>query len=129
MKIMGYWFLIASAVGVVLVIIFQRLSKRSVFAGRMPTPLEEVYSPVKDQVSFEVFSDVWTRVGKAYSVDPRLLRPDDAFSALHKMDSWTLGKAEDNLAEWLNQRGLAAPPRAQTLLEFAKWVQSSAAAS
>lgn len=124
---MGYWVLIAVAVGVALVLGFQRFAKRTFVAGRTPAPLEEIYSPVKDQVSFEVFTDVWNTLGRAYAVDPRLLRPDDAFLALQKMDSWTLGKGEDDLGKWLTRRGLGTPPQLQTLIEFARWAQSSTA--
>src|SRR5882724_5061261 len=126
---MGFWLLIGLAVGIAAILIFRGLTKRSAFSGRVPAPLEEVYAPVKDQVSFEVFSEVWSTLGKAYSIDPRLLRPTDTFNTLSKMDSWTLGKGEGDMAKWLEQRGLGTPPRVQTVLELATWVQSSMAGS
>jgi hypothetical protein len=90
---MGTWLAIGAVMAVGLVLGFRRLAKRSAFAGRTPVPLGDLYAPVREQVSFEVFRDVWTILGKAYSIDPQLLRPADAFSTLNRMDSWTLGRA------------------------------------
>lgn len=124
---MGMWLAIGVVVAVGLVLGFRRLAKRSAFAGRTPVPLEDLYAPVREQVSFEVFRDVWTTLGKAYSIDPQLLRPADAFSTLNRMDSWTLGKGADDIGGWLQKRGLGNPPPLQTVLEFAAWVQKSTA--
>lgn len=88
-------------------------------------PLEDIHGTVKDDVSFGVFSEVWAVLGNAYSVDPMLLRPTDTFQALGKVDSWTLGSGEDAIDDWLRKCGLGVPPQLHTLLEFAKWVQSS----
>lgn len=124
---MGLWLVIGLAVAIAAVVVFRALAKRSALQGRTPLPLEDIYSSVKDQVSFEVFSEVWSVLGKAYSVDPQLLRPTDTFLALGKIDSWTLGKGEDDVGKWLKERGVGTPPRLQTVLEFARWVQSSLA--
>lgn len=126
---MGLWLGIGLAVAIAAVVIFKALAKRSVLQGRTPLALEDIYGSVKDQVSFEIFSEVWSVLGKAYSIDPQLLRPTDTFLALGKMDSWTLGKGEDDVGKWLKERGVGTPPQQQTVLEFARWVQSSLAAS
>lgn len=124
---MGTWFALGVAVAISAVLVFKALAKRSILRGRTSLPLEEIYAAVKDEVSYEVFKEVWTVLGKAYSLDAGMLRPMDTFLALGKMDSWTLGKGEDDIGEWLKARGLGNPPQLHTLLEFAKWVQSSPA--
>jgi hypothetical protein len=124
---MGIALAIGLAVTIAAVVLFKALAKRSALQGRTPLPMEDIYDSVKDQVSFEVFSEVWSVLGKAYSIDPELLRPTDTFVALGRMDSWTLGKGEDDVGKWLKERGIGAPPQPQTLIEFARWVQSSLA--
>lgn len=122
---MGTWFALGVVVAISAVLVFKALAKRSILRGRTPLPLEEIYASVKDDLSYAVFNEVWTVLGKAYSLDPKMLRPMDTFLALGKMDSWTLGKGEDAIGDWLKTRGLGTPPQLHTLLEFAKWVQSS----
>ncbi len=107
---MGLWLLVGLAGAIVAMLVFKGLARRSIFRGRVALPLAEVHASVKDQVSFEVFNEVWTEVGKAYGIDPRLLRPTDTFADLNKADSWVLGKGEDDLAEWLDKRPLGRPP-------------------
>jgi len=85
----------------------------------------EMHAFVKDQVSFEIFSEVWTEIGRAYGIDPGLIRPTDTFADLGKADSWVLGKGEDDLAEWLGKRGLGRPPELRTVLDLAKWMQNA----
>ena len=124
---MGIWVAGVLVCAISAVLIFKVLAKRSVVRGRTPLPLEDIHSAEKDDVSFEVFSEVWAVLGNAYSVDPMLLRPTDTFQALGKVDSWTLGSGQDAIEDWLKKCGLGAPPQLHTLLEFAKWVQSSRA--
>jgi hypothetical protein len=120
---MGLWLLIAVVVGIAAVLLFRRLTKRSFLAGRVPEPLEVAYASVKDQVSFEVFREVLEAIGKAYGMDPRLIRPTDTFSELGKADSWVLGKGEDDLTAWVDRKGLGRPTRLQTVLDLATWLQ------
>jgi hypothetical protein len=122
---MGLWLLVGLMAAIVAVLVFRLISKRSVFRGRVAVPLAEVHASVKDQVSFEVFNEVWTEVGKAYGIDPRLIRPTDTFAELSKADSWVLGNGEDELAEWLDSRRLGRPPQLQTILDLATWMRSA----
>jgi hypothetical protein len=61
---MGMWLLIGVVVSAVLVLAFWRLAKRSTFAGRKPVPLEDLYAAVREQISFEVFVEVWALLGR-----------------------------------------------------------------
>jgi hypothetical protein len=123
--IMGLWLLVGLVAAIGAVLVFRALARRSVFRGRVAVTLTEVHASVKDQVSFEVFSEVWTEMGKAYGVDPRLIRPTDTFADLSKADSWALGKADDHLAKWLDSRGLGRPPQLRTVLDLATWVRGA----
>lgn len=122
---MGLWLGIGIVIAIAAVVMFKAVVKRSVLQGRTPLALRDMHSSLKDQVSFEVFSEVWSVLGNAYSIDPQLLRPTDTFLALSKIDSWTLGKGEEDVGRWLKERGLETPPRPQTVIEFARWVQTS----
>lgn len=125
---MGWWFGLALVVGTSLVLGFRALTRRAFAKSRPSVSLEELHAPVKDRVSFEVFSEVWTVLGRAYGIDPRLIRPADTFTELNKADSWVLGKGEDALTEWIDQRGFGRPARQpQTVLDLATWVQQRSA--
>lgn len=123
---MGWWLAIAVIGGAILVAGLRVLSKRSFVNGRTPSSLEDLHASVKDRVSFEIFREVWTVLGDAYGVDPRLIRVTDTFAELSKADSWVLGKGEDQIMTWVGKRGLGQPPKLNTVLDFATWVARSA---
>jgi hypothetical protein len=126
---MGAWFAVAVVVGVASVLGFRALSKRSFVKQRTVSSLEELHASVKEQVSFDVFSEVWAVIGKAYGINPGLIRPGDTFDELGKADSWVLGKGEDDLTKWLDNKGLGRPTQLPTVLDLAIWVQSSLSAN
>jgi hypothetical protein len=121
---MGVWFAIGLAVAVAAVVGFKALTTRAVLRGRTSEPLEKIHAPVKDQVSFETLSEVLSLLGRSYGIDPGLLRPTDTFVELAKIDSWTLGKAEDDVGEWLKAKGVEAPRQLDTVLDLAMCVKS-----
>jgi len=125
MLAMSWWLAIVVIGGAVLVAGFRSLSKRSFVRGRSPSSLEDLQAQVKDWVSPEVFREVWTALGEAYDVDPRLIRPTDTFAELCKTDSWDLGKGEDRLTAWVDKKGLGRPPKLDTVLDLAAWVEKS----
>lgn len=122
---MGWWLAIAFVISIAVLLALRSLTKRSFLRRRTASPLEDLHASVKDQVSFEVFSEVWEAVGRAYSIDPRLIRPTDTFSELSKADSWVLGKGEDDLTAWVGKRGLGRPRQLSTVMDLATWVQRS----
>jgi hypothetical protein len=126
---MGLWLAIALIIGAVVMLGFRALAKRSLLKQRTPSALEDLHAPVKDRVSFEVFREVWTTLGKAYGIDPRLIHPNDTFAELSKADSWVLGKGEDDLTEWLDRKALGRPAQLQTVLDLATWLQRSTVVS
>lgn len=122
---MGWWFAIALVLGTGLMLGLRVLAKRSFLKKRTPLSLKDLHAPIKDRVSFSAFSEVWTAVGNAYGIDPRLIQPTDTFAELNKADSWILGKGEDELIEWIDKRGAKEPPPLQTVLDLATWVDRS----
>jgi hypothetical protein len=55
----------------------------------------------------------WTRPGsfdengESFGVQPELLRLEDSISALTGMDSWRLGKGQEDFESWLRERGIS----------------------
>lgn len=88
--------------------------------GFYPLPSE-----VRNRVSAEVFNEVWSKVGDAFSIDPRLVRPDDTLKSLNAIDSWNLGKGGDALSQWLENKQLGKPPALETVLDLALWIEAS----
>jgi hypothetical protein len=123
---MGWWFAVLLVGGTGLILGLRGLAKRSFLKRRTPIALEELHAPAKDRVSFEVFSEVWAVLGKAYGIDPRLIHLSDTFAELGKADSWVLSKGEDELTEWMDKKGVGRPTQQlQTVLDLAVWVQKS----
>ena len=98
---------------------------RKAFAkGRAPQSLADMHVTVQGQVSSAVFNEVWSKVGEAFSIDPRLIRPNDTLKSLSSIDSWDLGEGGDALSRWLEREQLGKPPALETMLDLAKWVES-----
>jgi len=102
----GTVWIVAIACAAVLVFGFRWAAKRRAFRGRAPVSLEELHRSVADRVTPEVFAQVFRALGEAYSVDPRLIRPNDSLKTLLNMDSWVLDAGTDKLNQWLAQVGI-----------------------
>lgn len=122
---MGAWLLALFVLGVAAIWSFRTLSRKSFLKEREPRQLTEIHSEVQDQVSPEVFNEVWSEIGDAFAIDPRLIRPDDTLKVLSSIDSWDLGKGEDALGQWIEQQHLGKPQKLTTVLDLARWVQTS----
>ena len=121
---MGPWLLVLFVLGVAVIWSFRTLTRKSFLKGREPKQLVEIHAKVQDQISAEVFNEVWSKVGEAFTIDPRLIEPGDTLKALSGIDSWDLGKGEDLLGQWIEQEHLGRPPTLRTVLDLAKWVQA-----
>jgi len=121
----GAWLLALFVLGVAVVWFFRTRSRKAFLKEREPKQLTEIHSEVQDQVSLEVFNDVWSKIGEAFAIDPRLIRPDDTLKVLSSIDSWDLGKSEDALGHWIEQERLGKPPTLTTVIDLARWVQTS----
>jgi len=122
---MGAWLLTLFPLGVATIWSLRTLARKSFLKGREPRQLTEIYSEVQDQISQEVFNEVWSKVGDAFTINPRLIKPDDTLKALSNIDSWDLGEGEDVLGQWIEQEQLGKLPTLTTVLDLARWVQTS----
>ncbi|GAB3254613.1 hypothetical protein [Chitinimonas naiadis] len=122
---MEAWLLVLFLLCIAAIWLFRAHARKSFLKGREPRQLVEIHAKVQDQVSKEVFNEVWSKVGEAFTIDPRLIEPSDTLKALSSVDSWDLGKGEDALSQWIEQERFGKPPALATVLDLAKWVQTS----
>lgn len=118
------WILVI-AVAAILVIGFRLLGRQRAVGGRTPIDLEDMHRGFSHQVSLSTFSQVFTALGEAYSVDPRLIRPEDSLNKLLDMDSWLLDAGTEKLNRWLNSIGIdQKAARPSTVLDLLLLVES-----
>lgn len=121
---MGMWLVIGLVLATVVVLGSKALTRKAFAKGRAPQSLADMHVTVQGQVSSAVFNEVWSKVGEAFSIDPRLIRPNDTLKSLSSIDSWDLGEGGDALSRWLEREQLGKPPALETMLDLAKWVES-----
>ena len=121
---MGLWLAVAVAVGIAAVVLSRSLARKRFAADRQPIPLEVLASQLDGDLSTDVVTEVWTAVGAAYGIDPKMIRPDDDLKRLAAIDSWDLGQGEDKLDEWLRTKNLEGRPQIKTMKDLAVWIQS-----
>jgi hypothetical protein len=113
-------------IAAILVFGIRAFGRRRAFRGRTAVELAEMHHPHSSKVSFETFEQVLRAVGDAYSLDPRLLRPEDQLSKLLNMDSWVLDAGTEKLNKWLRAAGVAtAETRVSTVLDLVLLVEAS----
>ncbi len=124
----SWWWLIVIFGGLAGIGLFFRWRERHAFKkGRKAQSLAAIHETVKGQVSFQIFEEVWVKVGQAYSIDSGFIRPNDKLKTLGGIDSWDLSKGAEELDKWFQAQGLDSKhqPSIQTVLDIAKWVQST----
>jgi len=85
-----------------------------------------MYHSYSSKVSFEAFEQVLVAIGDAYSLDPRLLRPEDQLSKLLDMESWVLDTGTEKLNKWLLDAGVATvEARISTVLDLVLLFEAS----
>lgn len=124
---MGALLSILCLLGIVVVWLSRMLTRRSFLKGRKLKSLTDIHAEVQSQISAEVLDEVWFKVGEAFSVDPRLIEPNDTLKALSGIDSWDFGKGEDFIAQWIEREKFGKPPEFTTVLDLARWVQAARA--
>ena len=67
---------------------------------------EEIHRSVAGKVALDTFTKVFHALGEAYSVDPRLIRPEDSLKKLLDADSWVLDAGTEKLNRWLTSIGI-----------------------
>ena len=67
---------------------------------------DEIHRSVAGNVTLDTFTKVFHALGEAYSVDPRLIRPEDSLKKLLDADSWALDAGTEKLNRWLTSVGI-----------------------
>lgn len=124
---MGFWLVALFAAAIVSLVALRQVSKKRALADRRPVPLEEIHALLNGALTFDILNEVWTRLGASYSIDPRLIRPNDPISLFKRIDSWALWKGTDAIDEWLRGLDLSELPARQpeTVYDLAAWIQSA----
>lgn len=89
------------AIGLVVIVAFRFFAIRRIGLNRSPLDLQEIHRPVASQVSLDTLTLVFQKLGDAYGVEPRLIRPDDSLKRFLDSDSWSLDIGTEKLNEWL----------------------------
>lgn len=94
------------AMGVVAALIGRYLSGNKL-KRRRPLLLSEIVKGLPPEVPQKEAFEVLTKMGESFGVQPELLRLEDSISALTGMDSWRLGKGQEDFESWLRERGIS----------------------
>ena len=73
--------------------------------------LEEIHRSVANRVTVDTFVKVFDALGDAYSIDPRLIRPEDSLKKLLDADSWVLDAGTEKMNRWLTSVGIESVSR------------------
>lgn len=79
--------------------------------GRRPRPTSEMIRDLPRDVNEAEATDVILALGRCYAIDPELLRLEDSLASLAALDSWALGKGQEEFEDWLRERGFRTPFR------------------
>jgi hypothetical protein len=110
---------------ILLVASFRYASKRRIVSKRERKQMWKIHEAVSKEVSLEALTEVLQSVGRAYAIDPALVRPDDALEKFVAADTWTLGAGTEQLDEWLISKGLGHEPvHAKTVLDLARLLEN-----
>ena len=95
--------LIGLAVCAIIVLAGKFLSRRLAFSHRKPMSLDDIYQTIASEyrITYDTFVNVFRALGDNYSIDPRLIRPEDSLKKLFDVDSWDLGERTLKMEKWL----------------------------
>lgn len=113
-------------IGTALVAVLRYRAKRRIARRHAAIELTEIHRLVAGSVSRETLQQVFIALGAAYSIDPRVIRPQDPLKALLDMDSWSLDGGTEKMNKWLQSVGVngnAAP--SSTVLDLLMLVEQS----
>lgn len=84
------------------------LSRQKLLHGRQAMATPEIVKELPSDVDHSEAENILRAVGKSFGVKPEILRLDDSFADLAAMDSWTLGKGQEELEQWLRGNGVVS---------------------
>lgn len=122
----GLMWLCLIVFSIAIVVFFSHRERRLFVKNREPASIEGMHSSIFEQVSLDVFRDVFVMLGDSYSLDPRLIRPDDSLQDFVRHDSWRLDIGTEKFNQWLIMNGLDTEPiHAQTVLELCRIIEEA----
>ncbi len=68
--------------------------------------LQDIVKELPSSVDRGEAENVLRAIGRSFGLEPETLRLDDSFSKLTALDSWTLGKGQEELERWLRANGV-----------------------
>jgi hypothetical protein len=83
-----------------LVRVGRKVARQNRFRGRLPIELDRQFESFGTG-SLTTFVATFQALGRAFEIDPRVLRAEDSLRSLDELDSWDLGHANEVLNEWL----------------------------
>lgn len=112
--------------GIFVVASFRYLGRRKLISRRKPEEIIAIHARVSEEVSLNALRDVMQAVGRAYVIDPKLIRPEDSLQKIAAVDSWSLDGGTERLNQWLISNGLSEQPQyVKTVLELARIVEEA----
>lgn len=99
--------LLAVLIASLAIVLFRKREERAFLRGRTPVSIAELNIKLSREVGNTSLEDVLAAIGSGYSINPRLIRPEDQIKTFAKMDSWLLGRGEERLSEWLRVQGVS----------------------
>lgn|SRR5574337_184200 len=82
------------------------LSRQRLLRGRHAVALQDIVKELPSSVDRSEAENVLRAIGRSFGLEPETLRLDDPFSKLTALDSWTLGKGQEDLEQWLRANGV-----------------------
>jgi hypothetical protein len=116
----------AIGAGIGLVLAFGFYSRRRLISNRRPIDTEVIHSNLSVEIDFYALRDTLNTLGKAFSIDPKLIRPDDYLSEYIRADSWNLGAGSERLDQWLIENKISVRlTSVSTVLDLAQILENS----
>lgn len=82
------------------------LSRQRFLRGRRATAIPVIVKDLPVSIDRCEAENILRAIGRSFAVKPEILRLDDSFAALAAMDSWMLGKGQEDLEQWLRSNGV-----------------------
>lgn len=97
---MSIWFaILLIGVSGAVILIARWMNRRSVLKNRKPLTLLEMYQHENTcaNVDYDIFVRILNLVGRAYGIDPQMLRLSDQLEMFYGLDSWRLDGGTEKL--------------------------------
>lgn len=84
----------------------RHFSRQKLIRGREPMAADQILRGLPESVSRDEASEVLHAIGRCFGIRTETLRLEDPISALKAVDSWSLGKGQEDLEAWLRSKGV-----------------------